>query len=740
MLAVTPIFAIGFFNPLMLGWLAAAAAPILIHLWNRRHYRQTSWAAMEFLLAAVKRHTRRMFFEQWLLLAVRTSIIVLLVLAVAGMYWKRPGPVSNAGGTTHRMLVLDGSYSMDFKPADQSRFERAQQLARQIVEGSPQGDAFTLVSISSPPKVVVGRPVMERQEILREIDALQPTQTLADLPGTLAAIEQLLSKVQQENTRLAHHEIYFLTDMQRVTWFPQLGKAGLAELRSRSATLAGKAAIMILDVGQGGDENLAVTALGLSDPAAIVGHDVILRTSIKNFGHTIRQRQPVELFIDRRRAEQKYVDIPAGDEISLEFTQRFETPGDHAVEIRTPGDALEADNHRYLALDVRQEIRVLCIDGRPSGEPFRGAADYLAAALSPQGKSAEPAVIKTEVAAESALVERELKSYDCVFVCNVAQFTSHEVRLLRNYLQSGGNLVFFLGDQVLAERYNRELAEGTTNDKEGRAGEGRIFPARLAEVVAEPQIRLDPLGFRHPIVKAFRGRGETSLLTTPVFKYFKLEIPKDSSSHVALATANGDPLVVEEPVERGRVVVVATSADTSWTAMPLWPSFLPLVQEILGFCLSEDTKQYNLDVDDPFIAALSSASADVHVTIQKPDGRTQDAQGHAQDSASLLQFADTNQSGIYTVRFGSPINRNRLFAVNVDTAESDLTRLSPDELQTEIWPGATFLRQAAWQNAGSLPVGASLARVGLQVDLLYVVLSLLFLETFLAWRLGYHKT
>ena len=99
---------------------------------------------MEFLLAAVKRHTRRMFFEQWLLLLIRTAIIILLVLAVAEPYWQRPGLAASGGGTTHRMLVVDGSLSMDFKPTDHSRFEKAKELARQIVEDSRQGDVFTL--------------------------------------------------------------------------------------------------------------------------------------------------------------------------------------------------------------------------------------------------------------------------------------------------------------------------------------------------------------------------------------------------------------------------------------------------------------------------------------------------------------------------------------------------------------------------------------------------------------------
>ncbi len=602
MLLFPPIFAFGFLNLPMLGWLAAASAPILIHLWARRHYRQTAWAAIEFLLAAVKRHTRRIFFEQWLLLLIRMTIIILLVLAVAEPYWQRPGLAASSGGTAHRILVVDGSLSMDFKPTDQSRFEKAKELARQIVNGSRQGDVFTLLLMSSPTRVVVGKPAPEHAEILREIEALKPAQTTADLPGALAAIEQLIPKAQRENPRITQHEIYFLTDLQRVTWSPKLGQTALAEFRRTIAALADSAQIVILDVGQPDAENLAVTAFSPSDPIIIAGRDVNLATSIKNFGRQTRARQPVELLADGRRIEQKFTDVPAGQEIALNFIHRFETPGDHALEIRAAGDALEEDNHRFLAVNVRQEIRILCIDGRPRGQTFHGATDYLVEALAPQGDDSRQIAIKPEVAAESTLVERELAPYDCVFICNVAQFTPHEVRLLHNYLQSGGNVVIFLGDQVLPERYNSALAGKTSSGREGRAGEGRILPARLGPIVDQPQLRLDPLGFRHPILQAFRGRGETALITTPVFKYFKLQVPKNSTARVVLAATNGDPLVVEEKIARGHVILLATTADTSWTAMPLWPSFLPLVQEILAFCLSGNVKQHNLEVGDPIAA------------------------------------------------------------------------------------------------------------------------------------------
>ena len=63
------VWALEFANPGLLAGMAAASMPILIHLLNRRKFRETRWAAMRFLLAAIRKNQRRIRIEQWLLLA-----------------------------------------------------------------------------------------------------------------------------------------------------------------------------------------------------------------------------------------------------------------------------------------------------------------------------------------------------------------------------------------------------------------------------------------------------------------------------------------------------------------------------------------------------------------------------------------------------------------------------------------------------------------------------------------------
>src|SRR5271165_4565584 len=104
------LWALEFANPGLLAGLAAASIPILIHLLNRRKFRETPWAAMRFLLAAIRKNSRRIRIEQWILLAVRTLLVLLVVSAMARPFLESLGALPIlAGRRTHHVLVLDGS-------------------------------------------------------------------------------------------------------------------------------------------------------------------------------------------------------------------------------------------------------------------------------------------------------------------------------------------------------------------------------------------------------------------------------------------------------------------------------------------------------------------------------------------------------------------------------------------------------------------------------------------------------
>ncbi len=167
----SPVWALGFANLPLLYGLAAASVPILIHLLNRRKFREMRWAAMQFLLAAIRKNQRRVRIEQWLLLAIRTLIILLVVAAMAKPFLESFGTVI-AGRRTHRVLVLDGSLSMGYTTGGTSRFDQAKALAVQLVKDSRRGDAISVILMGEPPRVVIGDPSNNLAEVQKEIEEL----------------------------------------------------------------------------------------------------------------------------------------------------------------------------------------------------------------------------------------------------------------------------------------------------------------------------------------------------------------------------------------------------------------------------------------------------------------------------------------------------------------------------------------------------------------------------------------
>src|SRR6476620_11990333 len=100
-----------FLAPFMLWGALAAGIPIALHFFFRSRYRTVPWAAMKFLLLSIEQTSRRLKFQELLLLLLRCLVLAALALAMAR-------PVTTAARGTGRgdavdaILVIDNSYSM----------------------------------------------------------------------------------------------------------------------------------------------------------------------------------------------------------------------------------------------------------------------------------------------------------------------------------------------------------------------------------------------------------------------------------------------------------------------------------------------------------------------------------------------------------------------------------------------------------------------------------------------------
>lgn len=723
--------ALGLANfPLIYG-LAAASLPVLIHLLNKRKHREVPWAAMRFLIAAIRKNSRRIKVEQWILLAVRTLVIVLAVSAMAKPFLESLGalPVI-AGRRTHRVLVLDGSLSMGTSSTEGTRFDEAKALAAQFVKDARRGDAVSLIVMGDPPKVVIGDPSPNHDEVNKELGDVILPHGGTDLVASFNKIDEVLAA-----SNIPQKEVVFITDLQATSWRrPEgAGDEGLKRILARIE--AAHARSVVIDLGRTGIENRAVTDLKLNTPVVTVGTPSLVRAVVHNFGPSKKDGLKVGLVIDGTVGQEQTIDLPVGEDQPVVFNHTFSSPGDHTVEVQIEGDALKLDDRRWLAVPVREHVSVLLVDGHFKTEAFQAETDYLAQALSPPtSEGGPPSIIKAEVVPEGQLARRELAPYDAVVLCNVAQFTDAEVAALEDYLMQGGGVVVFGGDQVVPENYNRLLFAD---------GKG-LLPASVGVVVGdaskkESAFAFNPLGYRHPIVEPFANAPDSvvaGLTATKTWQFHKLKVATGSAAKVAMAFDNGDPAVIEMPRHRGKVIQVATSADAGWTTWPLHPSYPPVMEQIVFEAASGRLSERNVRVGQPLDQALPAAGVSAPVSVVLPVGKAVPSRLQASGGVSLLHFEETDLSGEYLVKVGPPLALESTFAANPDPAESDPAKLDRAGLAAAV-PGWTFAYMTNWKELTGNAAAVS-RRGELHRPLLYLLLGFLLLESFLAWRFGHN--
>lgn len=717
------VLAFGFGTPALLWGVSLAGLPILIHLLYRRKYVEVSWAAMQFLVAATRKQARRLRIEQWLLLAARVLIIALAALACSRPTIETLGAVFQQGQPTQRVVVVDATPSMGYTDGQRSRFEQARDLARRLLEAGRPGDALHLLRISAvDPQVLVRGPAYATGPVL---DELQQLQLFDDRGEVSTALEQTLGLLELA-PEIRRKEVWFLTDLQAGAWLPQEADAA-ARIRRLLQQLAGRCQLHFVDVGQSAAANLAVTRFDSGAEVLLAGRPAPLTATVRNFSPAERTGVTVELLVNGRLVDTRRSDLPPAQEVALEF-QPILGGGETRVEIRLPEDGLRLDDHRRLSFAVREEIRLLLVNGQPSGLPLENATDFLRLALDPSnGTSLGTSPFRPTVITEGELLSTDLSQYDGVFLCNVAQFTEREAEVLRRFAMAGGGVVFALGDQIRAESYNQVLG----------SGEAPLLPARLVERVGETggsqvfEFAADE--FEHPIVKPFEGNPGAGLELTRTFAYFKAALD-DRGGRVALAFDDGDPAIVEKSLGRGRCILITTSLDRRWSTWAVWGhSFIPLMHETALFAVGGRWKDRSILAGQNFELESGTEGQSRTITVKSPDGQIQQLATGPGGENSL----PAPRAGFYELQGGPPQNLTEWLAVNGDPRESDLATLQEEDLRTELLPGVnvtyhTALPERLGNSEAAVGPGARTG-TGLARSLLLCVLALLLVEPFLAW-------
>jgi hypothetical protein len=724
---VTPAFAAA--------GLALAAIPLIIHFLNRRRFKTVRWAAMDFLMRAMKKNRRRLKFEQWLLLFTRCALFALIGLALARPMGCENSAISKfaAQRSGLHVIVIDNSGSMAYESGRNdapTNLARAKQLAREQIDRLAGTESVAIVTTAAPASVAL-KPVVDRETAEAAVDRIPQTYAATDMVGAL----QRVMEIAHADSKQPQRHLHLFTDSTRTAWEGD-SAAGLARLGPDVAKLFD---VSHYNVALPTQTNAAAIALA---PSA----NLVTQQFPVDFLATLREFGPERSIQTQWKLDDAL--LPGGSSIALDATSppitqsqaRFSSGGPHVLSVSVlDSDKLRADDTRYRVVDVISQLKTLIVEGEHGGGLLGSSGTFLSLALSPpRGPNDKVgSYIKTEVIGELELGNKVLDDYSAVILAGVGQIQSQQADALARFVSRGGSLIIFMGEAVSADTYNATLLPR------------HLLPGplvkRMSAAASQQPFLFDfkPKSAVHPLLAAFANQERSGLETAQVFTYWQVAVPRNAAVDRVLnylpagatapttASAAGDvladPAITVQSLGSGRIVFFSTSANSEWTTLPAKPAYVAMMHELVSGSVSSGDDWMNRTVGQSLVlpTQLKLTAAPV---LTDPAGVTVAfAPGAATPTSVPLA-----RPGLYTLNTGAaalPI------AVNMPADESDVRTVNASVIRSALGD----IKMNTYDD--QLPPLGTDAQAGNDFGWAAMLAALLFIgaESFMAMKFGHQR-
>jgi hypothetical protein len=679
-----------FLNPLFLFGLAAAAVPILIHLFTRKRPREMAFPSLEFLAEVNRSEIRRLRLRQWLLLLLRMLAVAALALAMS-----RPALRGNAGlahgGSTTVVALVDQSGSMGAIAGGGTLFGEARRAVEGLLATLGPEDEMLLIPYDQGPHPASSRPLADAGRLRAAVQGLTVTARATDHVQALEFAARALAESHALN-----RELFWLSDFQ-ATGF---GPGGAAMERAPEGPWA-RSRVYLMPLVPVSRANV-----GLTD-ASLAPTESGTALSITGVAHGARSGDlSVEVRDLAADAElgRGYLAIPQDGEAStLLPLARLPERGGVAL---IPDDALALDNRRVFAAGPAGAARVLVREDGPAS-PVRLALE-----------AGSPASGLDVSVVDAAALAARIAGADVVVLDDLPRLGPIEEQAVLDFYRGGGGVLVVLGSHADPAFWNGSLL--------GELGVGPLGAMAPATAGAAWRLRRAVAG--HPVLAGFPARpGEP--LSTATFRSIRMlgvggMARAGASARVLLEYDRGHPALVEAP----HALVFAAALEPAATDFSVSGSFLPLLHQCVKV-LARGTAAGSLAPGERYSAPAGTAAW----RIEDEEGREVPSELVAGGGATRLTSAPLERPGLYRVLQGGVLRST--FAVNPPPPESDLAAV----------PEATLLRAFPPGRAEVLRPGADLsrrvreARYGRELWSWFVIasLALLVAEMIIArWGMG----
>jgi hypothetical protein len=474
--------------------------------------------------------------------------------------------------------------------------------------------------------------LLDRAELAR-LEAGPAANSFAELARALRAFHD-----EQKQPVEAH----LVSDFQRSAL-----AGGFAELQ-----LPEGVSLKVHPVAQRAEPNWTVESVRA--PARVRhGREARIQAAIAGF-RTEAQTKTAVLRVAGRDVARQSVEVPPEGRATVEFDGPDLPYGFSECSVRLePGDGFAGDDEFLFAIERTDPLTLAWFGDRRAENYVRSALEAAAGGLFALGGSTAWQQARALIAAGSMPAEAELAA---------AVRRGMGLLLVLTPADAARGQVPFTGQRITGTRYA------------ARSGEGFFLAART-----------DPTS---PLIdKAGAWQG---------VRFYQVLAVEPGPARVLAALSDATPLLLEQRVGDGTVLVLASPLDGVANDFPLQPAFVPFVEQAARRLTGWEDSTVSMPAGEMLVPAAGEQARAYE--LLDPRGRRALSFAESARGASV----ELDQTGFWRVLRGG--GRDRVVAVNIDRRESDLEPLPPESL--EMLPAAA---SAAAQSGGGAPPEKPLA-------------------------------
>ena len=597
--------------PAYLLGLAALALPWILHRFSDQQPPVQLFPSKRFLEKTTPPVSRKRTLRYKALLALRVLSVLLLCLLFAQPWIRKSAlPVAEQ---QHHIVVVDQTLSM--RSAD--RWSAALDIARQVLDSVGSANV-ELVGFDGSVRVLASSIAGETNSaptIDSVIDNLEPGYE----PGDYGLLMQRLDRLAAEQELPV--KVSLISDMQN--------SALPAQLNALFAPAV--AELELFPVPTDNQTNVHLVAQAESRDGATAKVNVSLLASTTGAGN-----EPVSVTVQietsERTVEQQSVSLMPGELQLLSFDELVlpdESEPRFIVSLLEP-DALMDDNRHILPVLAAQPAGVVML--APAGNAASSASVFLTTALETD------AVASVESVRGSVL---QVPPDTPHLVTGADLSTTLDTDILQ-FVDNGSNALVF--NQATAP--SSSLTSSPTN---------------IAAIVNG--VGVGSIDEAHPLALGDMNWFGTQFYDVP-------PVASEPGDRTLLQSADGQPILIERPTNRGRLLIINDPLDGLASNLPLQPAFVELMQSVLQY--------FDASTSVPPVIVIGERLA-LPANVQLFDS----------DGNALRDLADSGMSS--TVQLTEPGNYTVL---SVRGEQALRAVLAPDEADITPLPAEATL---AWQ-------------------------------------------